>query len=176
MRHPLTAAEWAEELRNFQETAFRLEMQPAYSVPWEAEALARFLSGGEPRPTDEPAFRDWLDQVAGLVAGGRRIERVRIHDDPPTPYQRYVRWVGSWNKRAGEELRYMTRDEALRVGLPATDTVEWWLMDSKRLIVMRFDHTGRHIDDELVTDPEQIEQACTWRDLAVHHSAPDIEV
>lgn len=176
MRRPLTPAEWAEELRNFEEDAFRLEMQPAYSVPWEAEALERFLSGAEPRPTDEPAFRDWLDQVAGLVSGGRRIQRVRIHDDPPTPYQRYVRWVGSWNERAGEELRYMTRDEALRVGLPATDTVEWWLMDSKRLIVMRFDDTGRHIDDELVTDREQVEQACAWRDLAVHHSASDDEV
>jgi hypothetical protein len=102
------------------------------------------------------------------------MERVRVHDDPPTPYQQWERWVGSWNIRAGETLRYMTRARAHEVGLlPAAGDVDWWLLDSNRLIAMRFDTQGRRVATELVRDPATVVQACAWRDLAVHHSTRD---
>ena len=173
MRRPLTDTEWAQELQAFDRTAFRFETQPAYSISMEEQTLERYLAGDRRPPTEAPGIRAWLDQIASLVATGRNVERVRVHDEPPTPYQRFERWVGRWNTEAGEQLRYVTRREAVEVGLPATGTVDWWLMDSERLIVMRFDDVGHLVESELVTDLEQVAQACTWRDLAVHHSTPD---
>lgn len=173
----LSDNEWAEQLRAFDRTAFRWECQPAYTEAEESDTVARFLAGDPEPPVEVPELAEWFDQVRRLTATGRRIARVRVHDDPPTPYQRWVRWIDAWNTEAGETIRYVTRGHARAAGLgPALGDVDWWLMDDERLIVMRFDAAGHRVENELVTDPERVEQACTWRDLAVHHSTPDNDV
>jgi hypothetical protein len=92
---------------------------------------------------------------------------------PGLDYQRWERWISSWNIAAGETIRYLTRPRAHEIGLlPAAGTQDWWLLDSNRLIVMRFDAIGRRIHNELVTDSATVVQACAWRDLALHYSAP----
>ncbi len=156
---------------SFEHTAFRLEVQRAYAVPHEAPQFAAFLRG-DPQPgPDDPELRDWYQNVAEHIALGGRMERVRVQEDPPTDYQRFERWLDQWNLAAGEVMRYMTRERAHEVGLlPAAGPADWWLLDSARLIVMRFDDTGHLAASELITDPETVLQACKWRDLAVHHS------
>jgi hypothetical protein len=168
MGTPLTAADFAEAFRTFTSTAFRLELQAAYSEPIERETLAKFLAGEPEPPTEVPAFQAWLEQVKGMASEGRRIERVRVHEDPPTDYQRWERWVGNWNVEAGEVIHYLTRRQAEVAGLlPVLGTEDWWLFDSSRLIVMRFDDQHRRISDELFVDAEHLERARAWRDLAV---------
>jgi hypothetical protein len=174
MRRPLTSDEFKEALRTYEHTAFRLELQPRYAEPVEDEHVARFLAGDPIVPTDDPAFVAWYDQVAAQVAAGKRMERVRVQEDPPTPYQQWERWVGKWNEAAGEVLRYMTRADAHAIGLlPTAGNEDWWLLDSARLIVMRFDGDGNRVGDELTDEPARVVQACMWRDLANHHSAPE---
>lgn len=174
MGRRLTEAEWAEQLRSFDHTAFRLEVQPTYAEAEETSTVKRFLAGDPQDPTEVPELQAWFDQVDALIQQGKRIERVRVHDNPPTPYQQWVRWIGTWNAKAGELIRYMTRAQARDVGLmPADGKVDWWLLDSSRLVVMRFDDDGHRIENELVTDPAEVVQACAWRDLAVHHSTLD---
>lgn len=171
MRRPITPEEFADQLANFEHTAFRLELQLEYREPSEADTLARFLAGDPQDPTEVPGLAAWFEQVRGIVASGRRMERVRVHEDPPTPYQRWERWIGAWNIRAGEHMRYLTRARAHDIGLlPAAGWTDWWLLDSNRLIAMPFDSDGNRLTDELVTDPAAVVQACAWRDLAVHHS------
>lgn len=173
MSRPLTTDEWAAELAGFARTAFRVELQPHYATDEESELWDRWLAGDRTPPTDVPAVRDWLDQIAAQVAAGKRIERVRVQQDPPTEYQRWQRWFGRWNAEAGEQIRYMTVQRAHEVGLlPAAGPDDWWLLDEQRLIVTRFDADGRLIGSELDTDPQRVKQACAWRDLATHHSAP----
>lgn len=170
----LAAAEFARLLSTFESTAFRLELQPAYSEPSEHATVARFLAGEPEPPTEVAGLQAWFEQIRRLAAEGRRVERVRVHEDPPTDYQRWERWIGAWNVEAGETIRYMTRARAYEVGLlPAAGTEDWWLLDENKLVVMRFDDQGNRIHNELVTDPARVLQACEWRDLAVHHSAPD---
>ncbi|GIG62281.1 hypothetical protein Lfu02_66530 [Longispora fulva] len=136
--------------------------------------MARFLAGDPQPPTEVPELADWFTQVAKLTGQGKRIERVRVHEDPPTDYQRWERWIGTWNTGAGETIRYLTRRRAHEVGLlPAAGNFDWWLLDSHRLIVMRFDDTGHRLSNELITDPANLVQALAWRDLAVRHSTPD---
>lgn len=171
----LSEDESAEQLRSFEHTAFRLEQQRAYIEPVESDMFSRFLAGDLTPPTDTPAAREWFAQVAAHVADGKRIERVRVQDEPPTPYQRWQLWFDRWNKEAGESIRYMSRQRAHEVGLlPAAGDEDWWLFDSCRLMVMRYEGEGHLLEIELLSDPERVVQACAWRDLAVHHSASEV--
>jgi hypothetical protein len=168
----LDEQQFGAHLAGIAHTAFRLELQPAYSEPCEEALLAAFTRGERPDPREAvPELRDWYGLVTWMAAGGKRIERVRVQDDPPTPYQEFERWLDQWNIPAGEVMRYMTRDTACITGLlPAAGDADWWLLDSSRLIVMRFDGQHHRISNELITRPETVVQACAWRDLAIHHS------
>ncbi len=131
MDSPLTDDEFADAFRTFATTAFRLELQPAYAEPVEQETVAKFLAGQPERPSDVPGIREWLEQVSQMAREGRRIERVRVHEDPPTDYQRWERWAGQWNVDAGEMIHYLTRRQAEDAGLlPAVGGDDWWLLDS----------------------------------------------
>lgn len=162
--------EFEQQLRGFEHSAFRLELQAGYREPVEEPLLASFLAGEHVDP--EPVYRGWYELIAEHVRHGRTVERVRVHQDPPTDYQRFERYLDAWNIEAGEVMRYLTWERAHEVGLlPAAGDEDWWLLDESRLIVMRFDDQGNRVENELVTDPESVRQACAWRDLAVHHSA-----
>jgi transcriptional regulator with XRE-family HTH domain len=168
----LSADEFAEQLRSFSDSAFRLELQPAYLEPVEREGLAKFLAGHPEPPTEIPGLDSWFEQIAELTRQGKRVERVRVHEDPPTGYQQWARWASRWSIAAGEVIRYLTRATAHEIGLlPADSDRDWWLLDSDRLIVMSFDAEGRRIRNTLVTDHATVAQACAWRDRAIHHGA-----
>lgn len=174
MTRTLTNDEWAAELAGFRYTAFRLEQQREYWEPGEAATIERFIAGDPEDPMQVPSLVEWFDQIRRQVSEGKRIGRVRIADEPPTPQQRWERWLDRWNTEAGEEIRYLPRSRAHEVGLlPAAGPDDWWLLDSSRLIVMRFDDAGHRVENLLVDDPQRVVQACQWRDLAVHHSASD---
>lgn len=168
----ITPDEFGQVIHDFDHTAFRLELQDSYLEAEEAGIFAAFLRGEPEPPTTVPELREWYRRVADHVRQGKRIERVRVHQDPPTDYQRFERWMDTWNREAGETMRYLTRPRAYEVGLlPAAGNTDWWLLDSCRLVAMRFDDGGHRIRNELITDPEVVIKACKWRDLAVHHSA-----
>lgn len=174
MTSGITDNEFGLLLRTFDRTAFRLELQPAYLEADEQATVARFAAGQPQPPTEVPYLRAWFDQVRALAGEGKTIERVRVHDDPPTTYQQWERWIGRWNVDAGETMRYLTRDQAHKIGLlPAAGVTDWWLLDETRLIVMTFDDQGHRIDTRIQTNPDTITQACAWRDLAVRHSVPE---
>uniref|UniRef100_UPI003F4972A6 DUF6879 family protein n=1 Tax=Nonomuraea sp. CA-251285 TaxID=3240002 RepID=UPI003F4972A6 len=166
---PIAPGQFSEVLHSFEHTAFRLEVQQSYLVPEETEILAAFLRGEPQSPV--PVYRGWYDRIADHVRQGKRIKRVRVQDSPPTPYQRFERWLDAWNTEAGEIMRYLTRQQAHDIGLlPDAGGNDWWLLDSSRLIIMRFDDSGRPLSQEVMEDPTVVAQACMWRDLAVHHS------
>jgi pyrimidine deaminase RibD-like protein len=169
----LTQDQWAEQLRTFERTAFRLELQREYREPGEMRSIERFLAGNPQDPSEMPGFDEWCARVAAQTTAGKRRARVRIVDDPPTGSQLWEQWLDPWNTRAGEDVRYLDRAEAYEIGLlPAAGTDDWWLLDGARLVVMRFDVTGRRVENELVTDLERVTQAQQWWDLAVRHSSP----
>lgn len=169
MRSVLTNDGFNAQLRDYAETAYRLEMQPRYWVAGERESFAKFLAGTPVPPPEVEGARSWLDQVAKQAAEGKRMERVRIHQDPPTDYQRWMRWTGEWNIRAGERIDYLTAPEAAAVGLlPAAGPRDWWLFDNQRLMIMTHNQDGLRIHTELVVDDDAVQQARTWWDLAIH--------
>lgn len=175
MPTPLTDAEFGEQVLAIERSAFRLELQRQYLEPVEAETLAKFTAGAPQDPTELGFMRVWFDRIRRLSSEGKRIERVRVHDEPPTTYQRWERWIGAWNIAAGERMHYLTRTRAHEVGLlPAAGATDWWLLDGNRLIVMHFDDSGRRTNTELTTDPTAVQQACAWWDLAVRHGVLEV--
>lgn len=78
-------------------------------------------------------------------------------------WTRYSYALSAHNIAAGEDIRYIERSNA--AGLPDHD---YWLLDSSKLVVMRFDETDRFVGGELVEDPSEIVQANYWRDAAWH--------
>src|SRR5688500_1475943 len=126
----ITDAAFNEQLRTFERTALRLELQRQYNEPTERDTVKRFLRGDPQNPNAVPELRAWFEQVVTLTRAGKKIARVRVHEDPPTDYQRWERWIGTWNTTAGEEITYLTRQQATDVGLlPAAGDTDWWLID-----------------------------------------------
>ena len=169
----ISAEEFAEALRTFRASAFRLETQPHYIEAAEQELLDRYLAGEFMAPDEVPELAAWFAQVAAQSAAGQKRTRVRVQAEPPTPYQEFEQWADPWNVRAGETIRYMSESTAREVGLfPATEGRDWWLLDDTVLITFVHDEAGRRIRYDRTTDREQVARAVAWRDLAISHSAP----
>ena len=97
---------------------------------------------------------------------GRRLSRVRVVELPMSAWNRYSYALSEHNVAAGEDIRYIERSTAPR--LPDYD---YWLFDSSKLVIMRFDQTDRFIGGELIEDPAEIVQHNYWRDAAWHKAA-----
>ncbi|MGW1363504.1 DUF6879 family protein [Streptomyces chartreusis] len=148
----------------FQHTAWRLESRRGYNSDRASEKYRRWLETGElPDDSDRP----WCVNVRAQTAQGKRIERVRLAYDPPTPEQRYLLAAAATNNAAGEDIRYLWRADADKHGLPALD---FWLFDSRYALVLHFDTVDDYLGAELVDDPARIVQLCQIRDAAWHHA------
>jgi hypothetical protein len=169
MRRTLTNAEFAQQLRDYTSTAYRFELQPFYTVVGEHESFQAFLAGSPVSPLDVEEDRAWLDMVREQTATGRTMARVRVHHDPPTDYQRWMRWRSAFNEQAGETMHYLTVEQATAAGiLTGVAPRDWWFFDDTRLMVLTHDPEGRRIHTELITDEAELTKARALWDLAVH--------
>jgi hypothetical protein len=125
--------------------------------------LRKFLEEG--KPGDLSWMQPWLRMVGEAKEDGRRFARVRVVDLPMSDWNRYSYVLAAHNIAAGEDIRYLARDQGSAAGLPDQD---YWLFDSSKLVVMRFDEADRFIGGELVEDPAEVVRANYWRDAAWH--------
>lgn len=172
MRRVLTdggpGTEFWQAFEDFKHSAWRFEQQRAYFIGYEHQQFDDFLAGHPESPTKNPELGAWMKQVAGHVASGKTVGRVRIVDEPLTDYQRWMRWMDRWNREAGETIDYLTRRHAREVGLlPAAGNEDWWLFDNERLLLMHFDDKGFRTRVELLVDEPEIIKARQFRDLAI---------
>jgi hypothetical protein len=110
---------------------------------------------------------NWLNMVRGATAEGRLFSRVRVVSFPLTDYSRFTMWVAGYTCEAGDDIRYLTRDQANAAGLPQHD---FWLFDSRLLVMMNFDEDDRFVRGEVIEDPSAIVEHNYWRDAARHHA------
>jgi hypothetical protein len=114
---------------------------------------------------------NWLNMVRETTAEGRLFSRVRVVTFPLTDYIRFTMWVAGYTRKAGDDIRYLTRDQAAVARLPAHD---FWLFDSRKLVMMNFDEDARFVGAEVIEDPSAIVEHNYWRDAARHHAqTPD---
>lgn len=103
--------------------------------------------------------------VRQATAEGRQFSRVRVVSFPLTDYTRFAMWVAGYTREAGDDIRYITREQA--AGLPNYD---FWLFDSRKLLKMRFTDDDQFLGAEVIEDPAEIVRHNYWRDAAQHHA------
>jgi hypothetical protein len=126
------------------------------------KALAQFVAG---EPVDMSWFQNWLSMIRAATAERRRFSRVRVVSIPMTDYSRFGVFCSQYTNEAGDEIRYLTREQA--AGLPDYD---YWLFDSRLLVRMHFDDRENFLGGEVIEDPAVIVQHGYWRDAAWHHA------
>jgi hypothetical protein len=167
----MTGEEFSDALANYASSAFRLEQQPAYQVSYEADNLAAFLAGNPISPAEVPGFPQWAATIRRQTLAGRIMTRVRVHDEPLTDYQRWLRWGDGLNIEAGEVIRYLSRQSALAMGLHP-EQGDWWLLDGARLVVMAFNSRGALTETTLTDDSAAVAEALRQRDISLRLSTP----
>lgn len=135
-------------------------MRDWYDAPYENESVRRFLAG---EPDNLEWSNSWLELVRQGRAEGRTFSRVRIVSIPLTDYSRFGLWASQFTVEAGEDIRYIARDEA--TGLPDHD---YWMFDSRIVVRMHFDDQSAFLGGELIEDPAEIVRHNYWRDVAWH--------
>jgi hypothetical protein len=153
---------------SFEHTAFRLETREAYVEDEESEPLRAFLAG---RP-DYGWFADWPEYISGIVAAGKRFERVRVVSQPHSDYTRFGLDLARLSVAAGDDIRYLPRPEAQRLGLPNED---YWLFDSRTVVIFGFGADGRITQRLLVDEPAAVVAHSYWRDVAWHYAVHHTE-
>jgi hypothetical protein len=162
-------AEVGHLFQDFKHTAWRLETRKGYASDRRSPSWSRWL-GGEDVAHDAPD--PWRQNVAAQVATGKRFERVRLVDEPPTKGQQFLLARVPSNIAAGEDIRMLPRMAAGRLALPEYD---FWLFDSRLLVRFIFDQDDTTLGVEVTEDPSAVVAACQARDAAWHHAVPSAD-
>ncbi|MFF6793244.1 DUF6879 family protein [Streptomyces filamentosus] len=157
---------FAKLFETFEHTAWRLETRRRFASDEATDTWAQF-SAGQPIEWD---YEDgWCTNVRAQTAQGKRFERVRIVDSPPTPGQLYLMDNAKRNCAVGEDIRNLSRKQADELQLPSED---FWLFDSRLVALLRFGDDDDLVDVELITEPAEVVRYAVVRDAAWHHALP----
>jgi hypothetical protein len=161
--------EFSDLFDKFEHTAWRLETRQRYASDEGGDRWTQFIETGSVDEdwVESPEARRWRDTIRAQVAQGKRIERVRIVDQPATTGQRYLFESAKWNIGNGEDIRNMWRADADRLRLPAED---FWLFDSRLIALLRFDDDDQLTHVDLITEPAEVVRCSRVRDAAWHHA------
>lgn len=160
----VTGEEFDDLFRQYRHTAWRLETRTFYGVLHENEPFQRWLVGDD---SDIEWFKPWLKMMRAELATGKRMERVRLIDDPPSDYLRWELWGTPYNLGVGEDIRYLPRTHPIVAELPEHD---FWVFDSRMVARLEFDEQGSVLGASLSEDPVQVLAALQARDAAWHHA------
>lgn len=112
----------------FQHTAWRLETRRRYASDEITDTYAQFLRGDSVDWEGRDA--QWCAERREQTALGKRFERVRIVDNPPTPGQLYLLDNARRNSAVGEDIRQLWRPTPSVSSSPertsGSSTPGWW--------------------------------------------------
>ncbi|EKX69189.1 DUF6879 family protein [Streptomyces ipomoeae] len=159
--------EFDQLFTRFEHTAWRLETRRRYASDEITSTYAQFTRG-------EPVNWDgvdaaWCAERREQTALGKRFERVRVVDAPPTIGQLYLLDNARRNSTVGETIFTLRRADADRVGLPQED---FWIFDSRLVALLNFDDADNLVNVELIREPAAVLRYAMARDAAMHHAVP----
>ncbi|MEU1019265.1 DUF6879 family protein [Streptomyces sp. NPDC005900] len=147
-------------------SAWRLETRRRYAFDEQQETYAQFLAEGR---VDWDLNDPWCAERREQTALGKRFERVRILDEPPTVGQRYLLDNARRNAAVGEDIRVLARSKAEELGLPRED---FWFFDSRVVALLHHDEADVMTGVELITNPVEVLRYAQAREAAWHHAVP----
>lgn len=163
---PISFEDFAGMFSKVKHSAWRLETRRRYASDEETDTYAQFAAG---EPVSWDLDDPWCVNRREQSAMGKRFERVRVLDEPPTPGQLYLLDNARRNVAVGEDIRTLPRATADALGLPAED---FWIFDSRVVALLVFDDEDQMTGVELITNPVEVLRYAQVREAAWHHAAP----
>jgi hypothetical protein len=162
--------DWYSQFTTFKYSAFRLELLQHYTDPGEAGSLRRFLAG---EPFTPPAEGNWWwgELLPAARARGATVGRVHLVVEPLSDYVRFELTVQARSVAAGEDVRILPVTAGAEHNLDLPDH-DFWLFDSRSLVILRFDTEGRLVAGDRTDDPAMIVEHNYWRDVALAQAIP----
>lgn len=164
---------FAELMAQATTSAFHLEMRDGYAVGDEADDFAHWRATGQRDADPDSAYwKPWVELIGGLTARGVAVRRARIISTPPTEYIRFEHAGTAVNLAAGEQVRWLPRDQASGIALPQHD---FWLFDGRIARWNFFDDNGDWADPRngITTDPAEVAHCASafdqvWQRATLH--------
>ncbi|MGW0417505.1 DUF6879 family protein [Streptomyces sp. NPDC003015] len=163
---PISFAEFGGMFTTLRHSAWRLETRERYAEDEQTDTYRQFTAGEHVTWDLDDA---WCTNRREQSAAGKRFERVRILDEPPTPGQRYLLDNARRNSAVGEDIRVLTRSQAEELQLPRED---FWIFDARVVALLHFDDADVMTGVELITNPVEVLRYAQAREAAWHHAVP----
>ncbi|MGW3913174.1 DUF6879 family protein [Streptomyces sp. NPDC005070] len=158
--------DFASMFAKLKHSAWRLETRRRYASDETTGTYAQFLAEGR---VDWDLDDPWCTGRRQQSALGKRFERARIVDEPPTVGQRYLLDNARRNTEVGETIRVLTRSRAEELGLPCED---FWLFDARVVALLHHDQDDVMTEVELITNPVEVLRYAQVREAAWHFAVP----
>ncbi|MEV6105684.1 DUF6879 family protein [Streptomyces sp. NPDC051940] len=158
--------EFGRLFETFEHSARRLESRRGYASDRQDPDFRTWQDTGSV-PCD--LGTDWCRTMLRQTGDGKLVERVRIVDDPVTEGQRFLLAYAACNEATGEAITCLHRADAERLDLPAAD---FWVFDSRLVVLLRFDDADVLHDAEVITEPAEVNRYLQAYDAAAHHAVP----
>ncbi|MET7344548.1 DUF6879 family protein [Streptomyces sp. NPDC087866] len=138
-------------------SAVHLETRDVYAVDEEDQDFKAWRAG-ELASADDPTswWRHFHDAIGATVDRGVTVQRARVVSTPATEYIRFEHACTPRNLAAGEDVRWLPRDQAVGLLLPAHD---FWLFDGRLIRWHHFAGDGTHLYDVLDDRADVAEQS-----------------
>ncbi|MER5882732.1 DUF6879 family protein [Streptomyces sp. NPDC001941] len=163
----ITFAEFDAMFANLKHSAWRLETRRRYASDETTPTYRQFVAG---EPVDWTSWdAEWCAERREQTRLGKRFERVRILDTPPTVAQRYLLDNARRNSAVGEDIRVLDRSQAEELSLPHED---FWIFDARVVALLHFDEDDEMTGVELITNPVEVLPYLQAREAAWHYARP----
>ncbi|MFE6865191.1 DUF6879 family protein [Kitasatospora sp. NPDC057692] len=159
---------WEQCFDSMRSEAWRLETLPVYTMPQEAEKLARFLAG-EHAPDDYES--GWMAELRQWSAEGKTVGRVHLVTRPLSDYLRFeFEYYYRHHILAGEGIRILDVTDREN---PLENVQDFWMFDRSKVVLMNYREDGTQISRELFGgDPAPYIE---FQRIAVSESVPFLE-
>ncbi len=144
-------------IAGFQREALHLEMRDVYAAA-DHSRFRRWLAGDA---FALEAEAEWWGPGRGVLgrhqAAGKTLRRLRIVSEPVTDYIKFEWLDAAELVKAGEDVRWLPRQQASALLLPGNDL---WCFDGQTVVFTHFSGNGEVQGYELTTDPTLV-AGCT---------------
>ncbi|MEW1654014.1 DUF6879 family protein [Streptomyces sp. NPDC093707] len=161
---------FTEVMKGTEQTAVHLEARDAY---FDNERFTAWRQGACVNWDDRASWwRPFHDHIAGAVARGVVIRRLRVVSEPVSEYIRWEHYVTRANVEAGEQVRWLPRRHATNLAVPAND---YWLFDDQLARIHHFAGDGALVEHEFTSAPETVKFLADAFDALWEHGIPHEE-
>ena len=142
-------------IAGFRREALHLEMRDVYAAA-DHSRFRKWLAGEQLDPQEEADWwRPWREMMSRHGDAGRTLRRLRVISEPMTEYIKFEFLDASELVRAGEDVRWLPRQNASTLLLPGNDL---WSFDAEAVVFTYLSGDGVVQGYELTTEPGLVAQ------------------